>query len=84
MDVKQAVEVAKQQIRNIFGAEIVLPPSLEEVWLDKPKSEWCVTLGIQRGLSPLAGLNLPEYKTVRISAVDGGLISIRNREIAVV
>ena len=82
MDVKQVVQVAKQHLLSVFGAEIEHPPSLEEVWLDAKKHEWCVTLGIRRGSSPLAGLNLPEYKTVRVKDSDGSLVSIRRREFA--
>lgn len=80
MDVKQAVQAAKKHLLNVFEAEISEPPSLEEVWQDARKKEWCVTLGIRRGTAPLAGLNLPEYKTVRIKLDDGSLVSIRSRE----
>ena len=84
MDVKQAVEQAKRLFMNVFGSEISEPPSLEEVWFDDrgDKKQWCVTLGVRRASSPFAGLNLPEYKTVRVRDVDGELVAIRNREIA--
>lgn len=84
MEVKQAVQVAKSHLVNLFGSEITEAPSLEEVWLDIKKHHWCVTFGIRRGSSPLAGLNLSEYKTVRINDDDGTLISIRNREFSAV
>lgn len=79
MDVKQAVEAAKQHLINVFGGELGQPPTLEEVWIDSRNGEWCVTFGLRRGLSPVAGLNFPEYKTVRISPIDGSLVSILNR-----
>ena len=80
MDVKKAVEVAKDHVMNVLGAELSDVPTTEEVWFDSEKSEWCITLGLLRGTSPIAGLRLPEYKTVRIKETDGSLVSIRSRE----
>ena len=80
MDVKKAVEVAKAHVINILGAELSDAPTTEEVWFDSKKGEWCITLGILRGMSPIAGLKLPEYKTVRLNKTDGSLVSIRSRE----
>ena len=82
MDVKQAIQAAKKHLLNVFEAEISQPPSLEEVWQDAKKKEWCVTFGIRRGAAPLAGLNFPEYKTVRVRSDDGSLVSIRSRELS--
>lgn len=84
MDVKQAVEQARQHFTNVFAGELTGPPSLEEVWFDSTHGEWCVTLGVRRGQSPFPGLRLAEYKTVRIRDQDGGLVAIRNREISTV
>lgn len=80
MDIKNAVEVAKQHLLTVFGSEIESTPTLEEVWHDAKKKQWCVTLGIRRGASPLAGLNLPEFKTIRLDDQDGHLVSIRRQE----
>ena len=80
MDVKQAVNSARQHLLTVMGSEISGPPSMEEVWFDAKRREWCVTLGILRGTSPLAGINLPEHKTVRVKDSDESLVSIRNRE----
>jgi hypothetical protein len=80
VDIKKAVEIAKQHALMVFESEIDHAPTLEEVWHDARKKQWCVTLGIRRGASPLAGLNLPEFKTVRIDDKDGDLVSIKNRE----
>ena len=80
MNVNQAVAAAKQHILIVFGAELAHPPTLEEVWHDAKKHQWCVTLGIRRDASPLAGLNFPEYKTVRIKDDDGSFVAIKNRE----
>ena len=82
MDVKRAVEVAKAHVMNVLGAELSDVPTTEEVWFDSKKAEWCVTLGILRGISPIAGLRLPEYKTVRLNKTDGSLVSIRSRELS--
>ena len=80
MDVKKAVEVAKAHILNVLGAELSDVPTTEEVWFDSKKREWCITLGILRGTSPVAGLRFPEYKTVRLKEQDGSFVSIRSRE----
>ncbi len=80
MDVKKAVEAAKAHVMNVLGAELSDVPTTQEVWFDSKKREWCITLGILRGTSPVAGLRLPEYKTVRLKETDGSLVSIRSRE----
>jgi hypothetical protein len=41
-----------------------------------------VTLGINRQRGAFATIKFPDYKTVRIDALDASLVSIRNREIA--
>ena len=51
MDVKKAVEVAKDHVMNVLGAELSDVPTTEEVWFDSEKSEWCITLGLLRGTS---------------------------------
>jgi hypothetical protein len=60
MDVKDAVQRAKQEFMGVFSSEVSDPPSLEEVCFDTNRNEWCVTLGVRRASSPLAGLQLPE------------------------
>lgn len=82
MDIKQVVEVAKAHLIDVLGGELPAsePPTLEEIWFDAKRKNWCVTLGIVRRTSPVAGLRLPEYKTVRITEDEGKLVSIRNRE----
>ena len=82
MDVKVAVLAAKKHLQNVFDGEGIKPPSLEEVWLDQRKHEWCVTLAIRRPGGTFAGLNLAEYKTVRLRDSDGSLVSIRSRELS--
>ena len=80
MDMAQVVETAKHHLLQVLGDELIEQPSTEEVWLDRKKAEWCVTLGIIRRTSPVAGLKLTEYKTVRMTHADCELVSIRNRE----
>lgn len=87
MDVKEAVATAKKYFAEVFEGE-GSPPTLEEVWFDSEKGEWCITMGVLRQapsskiFDPLGRENSTHYKTVRISDETGQPISIRNREAA--
>ena len=48
MDVKQAVAAAKAHLLDVFGAELMSAPRLEEVWFEDAQRVWCVTLGFFR------------------------------------
>lgn len=85
MDVKQAVAAAKAHLLDVFGAEMMSDPRLEEVWFDEGERVWCVTLGFYRKpdelMSKVAGsFSTYDYKVVRLEGVDGKPRSIRNRE----
>lgn len=84
MDLKAAITTAKQHLMDVFVDESVTSPQLEEVWFDEVQSQWCVTLGFWRKpTNPMIGvLANRDYKVVRIDALSGKPISIRNRDLS--
>ena len=86
MNVRQAVEAAKQSLANIFADEQIANVGLEEVEFDDAAKVWHVTLGFSRpwdrsGFAARAGLVEPRsYKVVTLSDSDGRMISIKNRQ----
>lgn len=84
MDVKRAIEIAKQHLADVFSDEAMSPPQLEEVWFEDADQVWCVTLGFWRKpAGPLIGtISNRSYKVVRVSDTSGKPLSIRNRELS--
>jgi len=90
MDVKDAVQVAKDYARQLFADEGVINLGLEEVEFDEQAGIWSVTVGFSRpwdkpsgALATLAQrLSIPgrSYKVVRILDASGNVISVKNRE----
>ncbi len=90
MDVKAAVDHAKNQIQVLFGAEGIKNLGLEEVVHDDGKSVWRVTIGFSRpwdeprnALSAIAGQNMywrRAYKVVTIDENSSDVISIKTLE----
>jgi len=91
MEVKQAVELAKSHIEDLFGGERISNVGLEEVEFDDRSAEWSVTIGFSRPwdkpentFAVLAQqLTYPKrtYKVVRINDATGQVRSVRNREV---
>lgn len=85
MDVKEAVVNAKKHVLDVMSDESIEPPTLEEVWFDKRKSVWRVTLGIRRvaaadsAAGRLGLRSIPDYKTVTLSDDGGKIISLKDR-----
>ena len=52
MDVKEAVEIAKHSVLDLFSDQIVTEPLLEEVEFDENGAFWSITIGY---------LRLPEF-----------------------
>ena len=85
MDVKEAVQIAKEHAAAVFDGESI---RIEEVWFEDKSTEWCVTIGLQRS-EPSSGLDFAlnkrpgtrmHYKTVRIDAVSKVIKSVRNHD----
>ncbi len=86
MDVREAVQIAKDYIKKVYEGEEIRNLGLEEVEIDDETDDWLITLGFSRkwdyprsnGLS-----DAPEtkraYKTVRIKADSGEVVSVKDR-----
>ena len=81
METKQAVELGRIYLTNLFGDEIESSPRLEEVWRDG-KNIWHVIFGIHRkptetssigGLKPFSTY---ERKVVRVDDASGSALSL--------
>lgn len=84
--IKEAVNVAKDFVKNVFETD--LPElSLEEVQRSDDDKFWLITVGFTRernGLPQLAKVVNPYervYKTIKINAENGEAISMNIREI---
>jgi hypothetical protein len=90
MQVKEAVSLAKQYIKDVFVEENIDNPGLEEIEFDDKTGIWSVTIGFSRpwneASGPLAlklaafGPRRRDYKVVRIVDCDRRAISVKNRE----
>ncbi len=90
MQVKEAVSLAKQYMKDVFAEEQIDTLRLEEVELDDKTGIWSVTIGFSRpwdeAAGPfgvkLAGLapRRRDYKVVRIADGDKRVVSVKNRE----
>jgi hypothetical protein len=91
MDVKEAVQLAKSRIVELFGDEGVTNVGLEEIEHDDLKDEWQVTIGFSRpwdkptnalaAIGQEIGVRSRSYKVVRIDDHGGKVISVKNREL---
>lgn len=90
MDVKQAVNLAKQYFADIFAEEQYADLGLEEINFDDSTGSWEITIGFRRPLPSDGHIELSKmlgkysldrsYKIVRISDSTGKVISVKNRE----
>jgi hypothetical protein len=88
MDVKQAVQVAKAYVSDLFSEEQIRNVGLEEVEFDDTSHEWLVTIGFARSWDERSGLEKAmiglsrSFKVVRLSDSDGRVISVKDRRVA--
>ena len=91
MDMKEAVEIAKNYIVDLFKDEGIRNLGLEEVDFDDRTSSWNVTIGFSRPwdirtTTMIAALTHQEgpfsrsYKIVRIDDKTKKIRSVKNRE----
>ena len=86
LEPSEAIRHAKRWLSSVYVDEKIENLGLEEVRFDGGK--WEITLGFDRfpvashNPSTWAGLSLPrrEYKVVVLSAEDGAVVEMRNRE----
>ena len=82
MNVKQAVAIAKEHIKELFGEEEILNLGLEEVELDDD-GFWHITIGFSRPWNrnvgaTLSGENSRSYKIVLLRNHDGHVLSVKD------
>jgi hypothetical protein len=85
MQVNEAIARAKEIVNELFGAEGIIDLNLEEVALNKQKTEWYVVLSFLRPISEkqvgalgqaLATIRSRHKKLVRLSAKSGEFIAV--------
>lgn len=86
MDVKEAVDLAKQHVADLFAKEGLVNLGLEEVEYDDARELWRITVGFsrawdQQGVALLVGPAKRTYKVVIIDKA-GKAVSVKNRETA--
>lgn len=91
MQVREAVSLAKQYIKDVFSDEKIDSVNLEEIEFDDKSGIWSVTIGFSRPWNENGpfGIRLKEtapwrrdYKVVKIIDNDGRVASVKNRETA--
>lgn len=91
MQVKEAISLAKQYLKDVFADEKIDSVNLEEVEFDEKSGIWSVTVGFSRPwdepghLGVKLGAMAPwrrDYKVVKIVDNDRRVISVKNRETA--
>lgn len=90
MEVKEAVDIAKQYVRDLFGDEKIINLGLEEVVSEDAGKFWLITIGFSRpwdaptnlgGLLQQFDSTRRSYKVVRISDADGRVLSVQERRL---
>ena len=89
MDVKQAVQLAKTHVAEIFADEPIQNVGLEEVEFDEMNDVWAITIGFSRFwgrigdvFRALDGNAARTFKVVRIEDKSGRLQSVKHRDVA--
>lgn len=87
MDVKQAVQTAKNYVSNLYDEENIMNIGLEEVEFDSHSEEWRVTVGFSRPWDVAKSTHVPisdarrprSYKLVCIDDKNGLIVSLKDR-----
>ena len=87
MNVKEAVDLAKQHVADLFAKEGLINLGLEEVEYDDARDQWRITLGFSRSwdhqqgmLAALAASATRRTYKIVIIAKDGTPVAVKNRE----
>lgn len=88
MDVKEAVQTAKEHVAEIFADESIANVGLEEVEFDEMKQVWAITIGFSRFwgrigdvVRALDGNAARTFKIVRIEDKTGRVQSVKHRTV---
>ncbi len=91
MDVKQAVQIAKQYVSELFEGEPLTNVGLEEVVFEDESNDWAITISFSRDwnrTSPFfpskdEASQQRYYKVISINDATGEVHSLTDREMAV-
>lgn len=82
MDLRDAVEIAKLHIGDLFAADILQNVRLESFLYDDHLMVWSLTIGFALSRGRGEGLPAPaptrNYKIVRVSEADKAVLSVRD------
>ncbi len=88
MDVREAVQMAKDYVAEIFADESIANVGLEEVEFDEMEQVWAITIGFSRFwgrigdvVRALDGNAARTFKIVRIEDNTGRVQSIKHRTV---
>jgi len=93
MEVREAIQTAKQTVAQLFEPEGATNIGLEELEFDEDSDTWDVTIGFSRpwdrpnigAIAEAMGTARPAfrrtYKIVSLAKNDGKLVAIRNRNV---
>ena len=84
LDVKEAVQKAKEYISEVFADETIRGVRLEEVALDEGTHIWQVTIGFHRmvdGFLPALAAEERAFKVVQIDDRSGRVVAITHRDL---
>ena len=82
MDVKQAVQTAKEHVAHLFADEPIMNVGLEEVEFHELDKVWAITVGFSRSWGGVGDILLPRtYKIVRIQDESGRVESVKHRDV---
>lgn len=85
MNVKEAVQIAKAYIADIFAEEHVAKIGLEEVEFEPETGTWLVTIGFSRVWDTDSALvtaimsSQRAYKSLKIDDADGRVLAMKDR-----
>lgn len=87
MDVKEAIHIGREHVKDVFSEDGIADVGLEEVVFDNETDSWRITIGFSRPwdsartLSQRIGQMYPRraYKVVCIDDGDGKIKSITDR-----
>lgn len=89
MDVREAVQMAKRYVSEVFAGEMLNDVGLEEVVFDEDKSAWNVTIGFSRPWDDPKKYGAPlepsppkrTYLSVQVDDASGRAMSLKRRRL---
>jgi len=85
MDVREAIQQAKNYVSDIFAEQHATDQRLEEVEFDDANDRWCITISFRRETESEDALQqmLSRQRVYKVACIDnasGRMLSIKHRE----